>query len=316
MDFGLDNAKHCATHAKMIIHPGVKLRHIRAFLDIASGGGLSAVARAQGISQPALSRTLAELEDLLGHALFLRQGRRLVLTEAGAVFRRHALMGLQALDAGAAALRPGGDGGRLLIGVLPTTATRFFPRVALRFHRISPAPMLSVVTGPHSYLMGLLRSGELDLMVGRMPAPSEMAGLRFDHLYEEDVLLCARAGHPLLHLPLAELLAQVPLVLPPEGALIRRAVEDFLASQGLANLRPAFETVALALGRGLLMESDALWFISRGVIADDLDRGDLVEVPTGAQFLIGSVGLTRRQTGPSPAGLDLLCQLARDAAAG
>jgi len=70
----------------MIMHPGIKLRHIRAFLDIAADGSLSAVARRQGISQPALSRTLAELEDLLAVALFRREKRRLGLTGEGAGF--------------------------------------------------------------------------------------------------------------------------------------------------------------------------------------------------------------------------------------
>ena len=67
----------------MIMHPGIKLRHIRVFLDIAARGNLSAAARAQGITQPALSRTLAELETLLDAQLFRRERRRLILTEAG-----------------------------------------------------------------------------------------------------------------------------------------------------------------------------------------------------------------------------------------
>ena len=75
-------------HNNFGMHPALKLRHIRAFLEIASTGSLSAVARAQGISQPALSRTLAEAETLLGTALFRRENRRLVLTEHGARFRQ------------------------------------------------------------------------------------------------------------------------------------------------------------------------------------------------------------------------------------
>ncbi len=77
----------------MIMHPAIKLRHIRAFLDIAAEGSLSSVARRQGITQPALSRTLAELETLLATPLFRREKRRLVLTEQGALFRRHASVG-------------------------------------------------------------------------------------------------------------------------------------------------------------------------------------------------------------------------------
>ena len=69
----MDNANFALMDNRSAMHPGVKLRHIRAFLDIAAEGGLSAVARAQGITQPALSRTLAELETLLGQPMFLRR---------------------------------------------------------------------------------------------------------------------------------------------------------------------------------------------------------------------------------------------------
>ena len=281
------------------MHPGIKLRHIRAFLDIAAEGNLSAVARAQGITQPALSRSLAELEDLLGQPLFLRQGRRLILTEAALLFRRHAIAALQSLEAGVAGLRPG-QGGAIRVGVLPTVATRFFP-------------MLSIETGPHHYLIRLLREGALDLMIGRLPAATEMSGLSFEHLYEEDVVLAARADHPLAHLPLAEVLASVPLILPPATALIRPAVDAYLASLGLNGIKPAVETVSLALGRGICLASDAMWFISRGVVVEDLASGQMAERPTGARFLSGAVGITRRQGDP-PGGLALLADIAHGVA--
>lgn len=295
-----------------VMHPGIKLRHIRAFLEIASEGSLSAVARAQGITQPALSRTLAELEDLLARPLFLRQGRRLVLTEAGMLFRRHAAAAVQALEAGAAALRPGPQG-RLRLGVLPTVATRFVPQVVLRFRAVQPETVLAVETGPHHYLIRLLREGAIEMMIGRLPGASEMAGLRFDHLYEEDVVLVGRAGHPLARVPLAEALAQAPLVLPPATALIRPPVDAYLATFGLSAVRPAVETVSLALGRGICLASDALWFISRGVVVDELERGALIPFATGARFLSGAVGVTRRQAGGS-AVLDLLGQVAQEVA--
>ena len=151
------------------MHPAIKLRHLRAFVDIAARGSLTRAAEARGISQPALSRTPAELEDLLGGPLFHRQGRRLVLTEQGGLFRRHAAAGLGALDAGAEALRPGAGRGRLVVGVLPTAATRLFPRVALRFAERRPDTPLAIDTGPHAHLMRLLREGggSRELAVGR-----------------------------------------------------------------------------------------------------------------------------------------------------
>lgn len=268
------------------------------------------MARASGITQPALSRTLAELEDLLGQALFLRQGRSLRLTEAGILFRRYAAEAIAALDAGAAALKGEEAEGRLAVGVLPTVATRFFPRVALRFREVRPEITLSVTTGPQGYLLTLLREGHINLLAGRMPEPREMAGLAFEHLYEEEIVLAARAGHPLTHLPPFDLLARVPLVIPPEGAAIRRAVDDYLASLGLASLQAAVETVSLPVGRGILLGSDALWFISRGVIVEELEAGTLQAVSTSARRLAGAVGLTRRQ---GEAGLSLahLMEIAR-----
>ncbi|MDS9469089.1 LysR substrate-binding domain-containing protein [Paracoccus sp. MBLB3053] len=292
------------------MHPSIKLRHIRAFLDIAAEGGLSPVARAQGITQPALSRTLAELETLLEQQLFLRQGRRLALTESGALFRRHALAAIQALEAGASAMRPGAAG-VLRVGVLPTVATRFLPQVVLRLRELRPEIVLAAETGPHFHLMRLLRDGAVDLVVGRLPGASEMSGLSFDHLYEDEVILVARSGHPARGRPATEALARSPVILPPATALIRPIVEDYLAAHGLNGVRPLVETVSLALGRGICLGSDALWFISRGVVLYELDRGELIDFPTGARFLSGAVGMTRRQESRAP-GLVEFEQIARE----
>lgn len=293
------------------IHPSLKLRHIRAILAIADTGSLSKVARGQGITQPALSRTLAEAETLLGATLFRRENRRMVLTEQGALFRQHAALAIQSLETAAASLRPGAAAGRLMVGVLPTAATRLFPRIALRLRDLAPDLLLTVTTGPHSYLTGLLRDGALDLMIGRLPGAREMTGLAFEHLYDEEIALVARHGHPFAKDP-RRALSQCPVILPPEGAIIRAPVDDYLVSLGLAGLRPACETVALPLARGLLLGSDAVWFISRGVVAEDIERGELVRVPTDARYLSGAVGLTRRQAGPAHPAIDLLAQLARD----
>lgn len=282
------------------MHQGIKLRHIRAFLDIATSGGISAVARSQSVTQPALSRTLAEMEAMLGKSLFLRQGRRLVLTDEGRIYRRHAAMALQALEAGSSALSPGGQT-RLRLGLLPTVAASFFPTVALRFSQHQPDCTLSIETGPHFFLMSQLREGAIDLVIGRLPRADEMAGLQFEHLYEEEVVLVARAGHPAQSQPVDAVLGQFPLILPPATALIRPAIDSFLASLGLTAQRPRLETASLALGRGICFASDWLWFISRGVVATELERGSLSELPLPTRLARGAVGITSRHAPTSPA---------------
>ncbi|WP_128255368.1 LysR substrate-binding domain-containing protein [Falsirhodobacter deserti] len=291
------------------MHPAIKLRHVRSFLAIAAEGNLSAVAREQGLTQPALSRTLAELETLLGAQLFLRQGRRLILTEAGLSFRRHAAEAVQILEAGAAALHPGAARAGLRVGVLPTVATRLFPALALAFRQARPETVLSLISGSHDYLLRHLREGRIDLMIGRMPGAAEIAGLSFTHLYDEEVVLALRPGHPLAGHPAIDLLTRVPLILPPEGAIIRRGVEDWIASQGFGRIRPAFETVSLAIGRGLVLASDAAWLISAGVIHAEVARGDMIALRLGAGFLSGPVGITQGED--ADVAQDSLVRLAR-----
>lgn len=173
---------------------------------------------------------------------------------------------------------------------MPTVATSFFPRLALRLRHFRPDLVLAVETGPHHYLLRELREGRIDVMIGRLPTESEMAGLRFCHLYEEDLLLVAGEGHPLAKAFSPEALAQVPMILPPATALIRPAVDAYLASVGLAGWPAALETVSLALGRGLCLQSEMVWFISEGVVKAERHSGALVRLPVAARFMSGAVG--------------------------
>ncbi|SDW09207.1 LysR substrate-binding domain-containing protein [Roseicitreum antarcticum] len=305
---GIDGA---GGNAHAGLHPGVKLRHIRAFLDIAAFGSITGAAQAQGVTQPALSRTLAELEALLATPLFRRDGRKLALTEAGALFRHHASLGVQAFEAAANALHPGRAEAVIRAGVLPTAATQLFPHVALRFHALRPDSTLAIITGPHSHLMQLLRRGRIDLMLGRMPDAGEMQDMSFEHLYDDDIVLVARAGHPAqaAGLSLAATLRRYPVILPPHGAIIRRPVEALLAAHDLSALRPAFETVALTVGCGIVVQSDAVWFISRGVVSGDLALGRMQVLATDAAYLSGAVGLTTRPGPAAASGVDLIRQI-------
>ena len=298
----------------MVMHAGVKLRQIRLFLQIADSGSLTAAATVLGLSQPALSKSLAELEALLAAPLFHRVGRKLALTPEGERFRRHAREGVASLDAGAHWVR--GDGGRhrVSVGLLPTVSTRFFPAVAGRFLQDRPTVTLSIETGSHPFLLQKLRDRQMDMMIGRMPNAAEMAGLDFEYLYEEPIIAVVRAGHPAGRAPISRYLRDFPVLLPTRESIIRKAVDDYLASLGLAGLEPAVETSTLALGRGLLLASDAIWFISQGVVENEVATGQLVPIALGAAYLSGAVGMTTILGVSRPAAISTLMRLCRDQA--
>jgi LysR family transcriptional regulator, pca operon transcriptional activator len=296
----------------MVMHQGVKLRQIRLFLQIADSGGLTAAGVLLGLSQPAVSKSLAELEDLLGVKLFARLGRRLVLTPEGDAFRRHAKEAVASLDAGAQAMRGENGRRRISVGLLPTVSTRFFPAVVGRFLQDPPTVTLSVETGSHPFLLEKLRGRQMDMMIGRMPNAVEMPGLDFEYLYEEPIVAVVKAGHLAVRQPIARILREYPVILPTRESIIRKNVDEYLAALGLAGLEPAVETSTLALGRGLLLASDAIWFISKGVVENEVEAGQLVPIALGATFLSGAVGMTTITGVGVPPAIATLMRLCRE----
>ena len=121
----------------------------------------------------------------------------------------------------------------------------------------------------------------------------------FQQLYIEDVVLVCRPCHPILLDPVPEKsIENFTLILPPQGTVISQTVERYLASIGLPEIRAAYETVALPVGRKLVCLSDALWFISRGVVADELNAGTLITVALSSPMLSGPVGFSVAQSAP------------------
>ena len=180
----------------------LRLRHVRTFLEIARAESVSLAASRLNITQPAVSRSLRELEDMLGVRLFDRVGRSLRLNDAGRVFQTHASASMTELLRGAERLRSeGGPAARLAIGVLPTAATDLVPAAALVFRKDMPQVKLSIHTGPNGLLFNQLRDGVVDLVVGRMPEKEARAGVTFQQLYIEDVVLVCRPDHPILDCP-------------------------------------------------------------------------------------------------------------------
>lgn len=276
----------------------VKFRHFRCFAEVARLGSVNRAAASLAITQPAVSKTLRELEEILEVPLFERTRRGVHLTEQGIVFRRHADAVLNALRRGLEsvdALRAAG-GGFVTVGVLPTVAARLMPETVRRFGDRQPAQTVRVISGTNPVLIDRLRQGELDMLVGRLSNPERMAGLNFEYLYSERLSFVVRPGHPLLAavpLDLGALRDHV-VILPTAEMIIRPAVERLLAQHGLETLPRMVESVSNAFGRTFTRATDAIWIISHGVVATDLAEGALAELAVDTGDSQGPVGLTTR----------------------
>ena len=274
----------------------IKFRHIQCFVEICTEQSLKRAAEKLFLTQPAISKTLKELEDIVGATLLTRNRAGVAQTKQGEVFLHFAQMSLASLQQGLTGIEQVGTSGktRLAVGALPSVAARLMPDVALEFGLLARAMELRIMDGPHGFLMDRLRVGALDLVIGRMGQPETMMGVSFTLLYEEKVEFIVRAGHPFLSDPDLRRIRDWQVIYPPKGSAIRPAVDRFLIAHGVGDIPNRLETVSGAFGRVYTRQSDAIWIISAGVVANEIADGHLVALPFDTSATRGPVGLMRR----------------------
>jgi LysR family pca operon transcriptional activator len=300
-----------------VIDSRIKFRHLQTFVEVARQKSVKKTAAILHVSQPAVTKTIRELEEILGVAVFERDGRGIRITRTGEVFLKHAGAALTALRQGFDSVSQAlsGDAVPMRIGALPTVSTHIMPKAMRLFLTAGTGARIKIVTGENAVLLEQLRVGDLDLVVGRLAAPEKMTGFSFEHLYSEKVVFCVRAGHPLLvaGAVFAEIDAY-PVLMPTRGSIIRPFVESFLIANGIAGLPNQIETVSDAFGRAFVRESDAIWIISEGVVASDIVEGKLAALPIDTSGTKGPVGLTTRADYASSLPLVILMEAIREAA--
>jgi len=292
----------------------VKFRHLQCFLAVAQFGSVQQAAESLSVTQPAVSKTIAELESALGVKLFERGRHGAVTTREGQLFMPHASACVSALRQGVALLArdEGAVAATLDIGVLPTVATALLPDAMRRFAGEWPRVSVRLLTAANTELLERLKAGAISFAVGRLADPERMVGLSFEQLYNEPMTVVVRAGHPLLQgagaaRPLAQFPTQFPLVLPPFGTLIRQAADSLLAAWGAPPLTSSVELLSVSVGRAMALENDAVWFVPSGAVEYDLRHGALVRLPLPVAGGEEPVGLIQRtDTQPSPAGRALI----------
>ncbi|MBZ9540310.1 pca operon transcription factor PcaQ [Modicisalibacter tunisiensis] len=301
-----------------MLNPRIKLRHLQAFLELAKRRSFVRAAESLAITQPALSKTIRELEDNLGASLFDRTPQGVSLNQAGLTLLRHAGPALRALEEGITAIGDGhGRERRVRVGALSTVESRFLPLAIERLHGRHTDIGVRVVDGPSAYLLSRLRAGELDLVVGRMTEAREIRDLTFEHLYYEPLVVVVRAGHALSssRTPPLQRLGEFPWVLPPPQTTLRQQVDSFCVRHALVLPGRVLETLSLAVSRRYVLDSDALWVAPREAVSEDVAAGRLAVLEVGLERQGGSVGLCINASLRPSLALEAFCEMLREVAA-
>ncbi|WP_296434807.1 pca operon transcription factor PcaQ [Rhizobium sp. UBA1881] len=301
-----------------MIDSRIKFRHLQTFVEVARQKSVMKAAELLHVSQPAVTKTIRELEGVLGVEVFERDGRGIKITRYGEVFLKHAGAALTALRQGLDSVTQEriGDAPPIRIGALPTVSTRIMPRAMQLFLKENTWSRLKIVTGENAVLLEQLRVGDLDLVVGRLAGPEKMTGFSFEHLYSEQVVFAVRAGHPLMKARQSHFnaLSDYTVLMPTRASIIRPFVEGLLIANGVPSLPNQIETVSDSFGRAFVRASDAIWIISAGVVASDIEDGALAVLPIDTSETKGPVGLTMRNDAVPSLPLSILMQTIREAA--
>jgi len=187
-----------------------RLRHLQLLASIADLGSIQQAANHIGLSQPAATHALADIEDLLGVKLFERHARGMRTTRSGQLMAecaRSMLTTLRASTDSVAALRQGATG-HLRLGAIPAASGGLLAERLPAYMKARPGLQVEVVEGSREQLLPQAAGGSLDMLLCRRPEAIP-AGLEFVPLQDDAAVIVAAAGHPLLDPDVAPTLAQV-----------------------------------------------------------------------------------------------------------
>lgn len=247
-----------------------------------------------GLTQPAVSRSVRELEQILGHDLFDRSTRGAELTDRGRSFLEASESALFQIWRGADSVTGELDANEVVkLGALPNVCSQFLPAIIKSYKEDHPCVSVRVSPGTNAELLGSLRRGETDFVIGRLSTSQDMRGLAFEALFDEPLIFVVRQDHPLasIRATIQDALSY-PLLLPPEGTIIRQEASRFLATHGTMQPTDVVETTSSDFQRAYLEMTDAVAVIPRGVVQGDLDRRAMVQLDVDKGEMRGPVGLT------------------------
>ncbi len=276
----------------------LNLHHLRLFRAVARDGTLTGAARALNLSQSALSTQVKALEASLGHALFERRGRGLVLTEAGRIALDHAEAIFRVAEDLSATLHRSETARRALrVGALATLSRNF------QIGFLEPfigRPDVEVVlrSGAQADLMRALEALSLDVVLTNLVPARDAASPYLVHdLAEQPVSLVGPAR--LAGQGLRDLLATEPLILPTPEAALRASFDALIERLGVIP-RVAAEADDMAMLRLLARAGAGLAVIPPIVVRDELAAGTLCELARLEGITEGFFAVTLQRRFPNP----------------
>lgn len=176
----------------------MQLHQLRAFVAIADAGSISGAAKTLDVSQPAVTRALQQLEVSVGASLLARTAHGAELTECGQAFLQYARnIVREVIDAQTHVRQLAGDrSGRLSIASSAVPFSLIVPRAIEVLRLRFPDVHIQMKEAVYPTVLELFREREIDFAIGPLPNTGLAGGFRRDHLFDLDLVVALKRGHP------------------------------------------------------------------------------------------------------------------------
>lgn len=247
----------------------IKMHQLRAFVAVSQQGSIRAASRLLNLSQPALTKSVKELEDSLGAQLFIRRRQGVTLTECGEIFFKRASLILEELRVAQEdiAQRLGATSGQVNIGIGASIARTIMPEVIDRFHREFPQVRVRIAEGQLVSMIPELRQGQLDFTINTYYPSAYDNELLYEKLMDKEYRVVCRRGHPLEKARSINELLDCDWTLPtPRGSYYKLLHEMFSEMDVEPKVSVVCETFMSCTS--LLAKTDFLSVLSSDIIND------------------------------------------------
>jgi len=281
----------------------LRMRQVALLLAIDENHTLRAAADYLGMTQPAGTKMLRELEDTLGLALFDRVGNSLQINAAGrrvAQYFRHLRGQMEALNFELHELRQGGQG-RLAVGSIMAASPQRLTQTLLALKQRWPQLSIDIAIDTSDRLLAQLAQGVLEVVIGR-PLPDDQGDMpyTFRPIHDEALVVIAGCQHPLAHCAQLDFarLRDYDWVLQPSGSPMRSLIEQEFAAHHTPLPRGLMETGSILTTMSLVRHSHLLAVIPQVVAQDYAEHGMIAALDYRLRHTLQAYGSLIRQDRP------------------
>lgn len=297
----------------------LRLTDLLLIQKIVSEGSLAAAAQTLHITQSAATKRLQVLEAATAEACFSRANRGLQLTDAGKLVVKYAesvLAATKRLEQNLLDERRG-ELGRVAVGALIAAAPVLLPRSLRLLAKSHPDIQIVITEGTNDILRPRLRSGELDIIVGRISPTLSDSDIQQTVLLEDTIIICAHCSHDFAKRKVApKTLAAGAWILPPPDTLLRPQLEQSFLAAGINPPQPTVESVALSTNLSLLAAGEHLIALPAQVFAAHKKAYGLVTIRSDLRLPTSQLGYEQRREALTRPAVEIFISSLHEAAKG